>query len=109
MDKFKKALMIIAIVAIVAITGSLIYYFVFFRPGIEKAEIRLQEQKAAEEVIRKENLEKCLKETEDWYKETLETFKNTKGLTTYDYEIAWKIIRDLYQDKKDACNIMYGK
>jgi len=37
--------MIVAIVAIVAIAGSMIYYFVFFRTGIEKAEIRLQEQK----------------------------------------------------------------
>lgn len=41
--------MIIAIVAIVAIAGSLIYYFVFFRTGIEKAEIRLQEQKLESE------------------------------------------------------------
>ncbi|MDP2363039.1 MAG: hypothetical protein Q8M94_04635 [Ignavibacteria bacterium] len=35
----KKALIIIAIIAIVAIAGSLIYYFVFFRSGIEKSEI----------------------------------------------------------------------
>lgn len=41
----KKALMIIAIIAIVAIAGSMIYYFVFFRTGIAKAEIGLQEQK----------------------------------------------------------------
>ncbi|MHB8276155.1 MAG: hypothetical protein ACYDIA_00670 [Candidatus Humimicrobiaceae bacterium] len=41
----KKALMIIAMVAIVAIAGSMVYYFVFFRPNIAKAEIELQEQK----------------------------------------------------------------
>ncbi|MHB8276163.1 MAG: hypothetical protein ACYDIA_00710 [Candidatus Humimicrobiaceae bacterium] len=41
----KKALMIVAMVAIVATAGSLVYYFVFFRPGIAKAEIRLREQK----------------------------------------------------------------
>ena len=35
--------MIIAIVAIVAIAGSMVYYFVFFRPGIAKAEIKIQE------------------------------------------------------------------
>ncbi|MHB8276154.1 MAG: hypothetical protein ACYDIA_00665 [Candidatus Humimicrobiaceae bacterium] len=40
----KKALMIIAIVVIIAIAGSMIYYFVFFRPGIAKAEIMLQEE-----------------------------------------------------------------
>ena len=40
----KKALMIIAMVAIVAIAGSMIYYFVFFRPGVTRAEIRLQEE-----------------------------------------------------------------
>ena len=33
----KKALMIIAIVAIVAIAGSLVYYYVFFRTGKERA------------------------------------------------------------------------
>ena len=37
--------MIVAMVAVVVITGSLLYYFVFFRTGIEKAEIRLQEEK----------------------------------------------------------------
>ena len=41
----KKALMIIAIVAIVAIAGSMIYYFIFFRPEKERAEIKLQEEK----------------------------------------------------------------
>lgn len=41
----KKTLMIIAIIAIIAITGSLIYYFVFFKPSQQKSEISLQEQK----------------------------------------------------------------
>ena len=40
----KIALMVVAMVAIVAIAGSMIYYFVFFRPGIEKAELILLEQ-----------------------------------------------------------------
>lgn len=53
MDKFKKALMIIAIIAIVAIAGSFVYYFVFFRPGIEKTEIRLRNKK-----LQKKHLEK---------------------------------------------------
>ena len=35
--------MIVAIVVMVAIAGSMIYYFVFFRPGIESAKIKIQE------------------------------------------------------------------
>ena len=34
--------MIVAIIAIIVIAGSILYYFVFFRPGREKAEIQLQ-------------------------------------------------------------------
>ncbi|GAH06685.1 unnamed protein product, partial [marine sediment metagenome] len=60
----KKTLMIIAIVAIVVIAGSLLYYYVFFRPGIEKAEIRLQEEKQSAEELRIEN-EKKNKEQEE--------------------------------------------
>ncbi|MCL5772705.1 MAG: hypothetical protein M1479_10620 [Actinobacteria bacterium] len=48
MDKVKKALMIIATVAIVAIAGSMVYYFVFFKTGLirtEKAQEIQQEQK----------------------------------------------------------------
>jgi uncharacterized membrane protein len=52
-DKFKKALMIMAIIVIVATVGSLVYYFVFFRPGIEKTEIRLRNKK-----LQKKHLEK---------------------------------------------------
>lgn len=32
----KKALMIIAMIAIVVIAGSLLYYFVFFKPGVQQ-------------------------------------------------------------------------
>jgi len=48
MDKFKKALMIVAIVAIVAIAGSAIYYFIFFKPKtfiLQKNEQIQQEEK----------------------------------------------------------------
>jgi flagellar basal body-associated protein FliL len=45
----KKALMIVALVAIVAISGSMIYYFVFFRTEKERTETKLQEQKEKEE------------------------------------------------------------
>lgn len=64
MDKMKKALMIVAIVTLVAIAGSMIYYFVFFKPGIAKAEIRLQEQKFQQEkdIQTQDSLDKALKE-----------------------------------------------
>jgi flagellar basal body-associated protein FliL len=107
----KKALMIIAIVAIVAIAGSMIYYYVFFRTGIEKAEIRIQEQKLelekneidkknAEEALRKENLEKCLKELEDWKKNLFEEIQYLE-----EAEFAWKA----YQDELSECYRKYPK
>ncbi|MHB8278768.1 MAG: hypothetical protein ACYDIA_14095 [Candidatus Humimicrobiaceae bacterium] len=117
----KKALMIIAIIAIIAIAGSLVYYYVFFKPEIAKAEIRLQEQKfesdkkeiekkSAEEVLRKENLEKCLKEAEVWYLEGFKALGDTGAqIGTPIYEAAYKILNDRYQEKIDACNMKYGK
>ncbi|MHB8277883.1 MAG: hypothetical protein ACYDIA_09550 [Candidatus Humimicrobiaceae bacterium] len=50
MDKMKKALMIVAIVALVAIAGSTIYYFVFFKPGIAKAELKIQEAQQKQKI-----------------------------------------------------------
>lgn len=47
--------MIVAISALIAIAGSMIYYFVFFRPEIAKAEIRLQEEKQAADELRIES------------------------------------------------------
>ena len=108
----KTALMIIAIIGIIVIAGSMIYYFVIFRPGIEKAELKLQEQKAeadkkdteqkaTEEATRKENLEKCLKEADDWWK----TFTASKGMTDEQVALVWK----MYQDKIDNCYKQYGE
>jgi len=45
--------MIIAIIVIVAIAESLVYYFLFFIPEIEKTEIRLRNKK-----LQKKHLEK---------------------------------------------------
>jgi len=95
----KKALMIIAIIAIAAIAGSLIYYFVFFRSGIEKAEIKLQEQrlelekgkqradeirieedkeyKEQQELNNKAELVEKLDNLDKWYNEALETIIET--------------------------------
>ena len=95
----KKALMIIAIVAIIAITGSLIYYFVFFRPEKERSEIVLQEQKlelekekqradeiriekdkeykAQQDLNKKAELAEKLDDLDKWYNEALEAIYET--------------------------------
>jgi uncharacterized FlaG/YvyC family protein len=59
----KKALMIVAIVVMVAIAGSMIYYFVFYKPGVERAEIKLQEQKL-EQDKEKQKIEEQKKQDE---------------------------------------------
>lgn len=80
---FKIVLMACAIVLILAISGSMIYYFVFFRPEKERAEIRLQEEELEfekekqraeeqEELDSKEELAEQLTELNNWYNESLE-------------------------------------
>ena len=104
----KKALLIISIIAIIVITGSLLYYFVFFRPGIEKAEIKLEEQKAAEEVLRKENLEKCLEEARKNHLEMVIALEKS-SYPMEQYKTLMEMIKDFYQADIDACNMRYGK
>ena len=110
MGKLKIALMIVAIVVVVVIAGSLVYYYVFFRPGIEKAELKLQEQKFQQEQDRQtqESLDKALKEQEATQKQektqesiakkqaledcltTADTWINTALLKVWDtYTQAW--------------------
>jgi len=60
----KKALMVIAIIAIIAITGSLIYYYVFFRPGIEKSS-QVKEYLSEYNAIRQEFIDKLNSKDKD--------------------------------------------
>jgi len=110
--------MITAIVAIVLIAGALVYYFVFFKPGIERDAIRLQEQKleieikekeqkATEEAQRKANLEKCLKEAEEWKAEMLGELEPVIK-TSEDLDRALKFVQNEYQNRIDNCNSKYG-
>lgn len=104
-------------VAIIAIAGSMVYYYVFFKPEIAKAEIRLQEQKfesdkselgkkALEEAIRKENLDKSLKEADEWYDNLLEGIKKDNiSIGIEEHNLLWK----MYQDKRDDSYKRYGK
>jgi len=45
MDKLKKALMVVAIIAVIAIAGSLVYYFAFSKPEMEKQKLKLEQEK----------------------------------------------------------------
>jgi flagellar basal body-associated protein FliL len=118
----KKALMIVAIVAIVAIAGSMIYYFVFFRTGIAKEEIRLQEQKLQQEqekekkatvdsIANKHALNDCLKQAElihnlavgaAWenYQKSWDT--EVKRLNSKDDTLPNNLADDLNKDRIDA-------
>ena len=49
MGKMKTALIIVAIVVMVAIAGSMIYYFVFYLPGNTNAKLELEKQKLQQE------------------------------------------------------------
>lgn len=112
--------MIIAMIAIVAIAGSMIYYFVFFRTGIEKDEILLQEQRieleqkekekiATDEALRKENLDKCLQDAEDWYGKALGGVADIKNATLEEQKAMIQLIENMYKEKINACNMKYGK
>jgi len=104
----KKALMIIAIVAIVAIAGSMIYYYVFFRTGIAKAEIRLQEEnlkfekeKQLSEELRIEN-EKKTKEQEELNKKAA-LFEALADLGKWHNDSLDKAYKDYSAQWKKAC------
>jgi len=79
----KKTLMITAIIAIVAIAGSLIYYFVFFKPGLQQKDLEFQKEKyqieqkekqdnKQEELNKKAGLINALAGLEKWHNESLD-------------------------------------
>ena len=73
MNKIFKIIIVACIlIFVLSVSGSLIYYFGFFRPEIEKAEIRLQEQnlefekekqRAEEQQQKQEKLQKAIEES----------------------------------------------
>lgn len=81
---FKVVLMVCAIVMVIAISFSLIYYYAFFRPANEKAEWEAQLEwekeklkkeelekleEEHEELVEREALAKCLDEADETYRE----------------------------------------
>lgn len=77
----KIVLMVCAIVLVLAISGSMVYYFAFAKPANEKAEIRLQEQKL--------ELEKE-KQNEENTKKYLEKIKEEEEKRQKDLEEAYR-------------------
>ena len=90
----KKTLMIVAIIAMIAITGSLIYYFVFFKPGLQQKDLEFQKEKyqieqkekqdnKQEELNKKVVLFEALVDLEKWHNDSLDQAYK-------DYSAQWK-------------------
>jgi uncharacterized protein HemX len=112
MDRYKKALMIIAIVAIIAIAGSLFYYFVFFKPELIREELTFQKEKyeleQKEKQENKQALERCLKEVEDWEKESYVGIFDLENSKDENIEAILKLIQEEYRNKVNQCDMLYG-
>lgn len=104
--------MIVAMVAIVAITGSMIYYFVFFKPDIQRQDLALQKTKyEAEQKTEQDNkiaLEAGLKKAkEDYLTMVLAIEKSSYPMEQYKTLI--EMAKDFYQADIDNCYKLYGK
>jgi hypothetical protein len=112
MDKMKKALMIIAMVAILAIAGSMIYYFVFFKPENARAELSLQEklqtEKTQQEQANKEKLKQALDELDNWYQERMDSFPVGEGMSIEKFKIMLDAIETRYKAKQENIYKLYG-
>ena len=97
----KKALMIIAIVAIVVIAGSLLYYFVFFKPGLQQKDLEFQKEKyqieqkekqdnKQEELNKKAGLINALAGLEKWHNDSLDqAYKDYRAQWDKECERLW--------------------
>lgn len=64
MESMKKVLIIVAIVTLVAITGSMVYYFAFAKPASVRAELEWEREKQ-NKADTKERMEKREAEAEE--------------------------------------------
>jgi hypothetical protein len=60
-------------------------------------------------VVRKENLDKCLQDTEDWYFKALAGVADIKGATLEEQKMMIQLVENMYKEKINACNMKYGK
>ena len=96
---FKIVLMVCAIVLVLAISGSMIYYFAFAKPGNEKAELEFEKEKLRKEEKQRE---------EEELKETLKELERERKLQNcldgaYDnYDDAWASQVERLNSKDDT-------
>jgi predicted Holliday junction resolvase-like endonuclease len=104
----KKALMIVGIIAIIVITGVLVYYYIFFRTEIDRTEIRLKEQQAIEENLRQENLKQCLQDADDWKKDMINAAMDLSESTGKSIsQDIFDRTQEEYNNKINQCKILY--
>jgi len=122
MDKMKKALMIVAIVAIVVIAASMLYYFVFVKTEKERAEIKIQEQKLElekekqqdekqQKIIKEVQLNTCLQQARDNYEADWAAACKALG-EPEDGSLPGYLadpINQHYKDARDECIKLYGE
>lgn len=95
----KKALMIVAIVALIAIAGSMVYYFVFFKPDMQRQDLALQKSN-------KLALDNALKEENISFAKSIISIESISGhVPTEDLTLLFKI----HQDIIDNLYKQYGK
>jgi hypothetical protein len=91
----KKALMIVAIITLVIIAGSMVYYFAFLNPDMQRQDLAFQKSN-------KLALDNALKEEDvNFYSSLI----GIEHLTTEEYALLFKI----HQDTIDNLYKQYGK
>ena len=94
-------------IAIVVIAGSLLYYFVFFKPDMQRQDLAFQKSQyelgQKEKQDNKQALEKALKEENDRFADSVKTTSG-KNLTTEE----WALIFKVHQDRIDNLFKQYG-
>ena len=92
--------MIIAMIAIVVIVGSLLYYFVFFKPEQNKSELAFQKAKYETEQKEKQDdkqaLEEGLKQAKKNYLEMILAIEKS-SYPMEQYKTLMDMAKDLYQ------------
>jgi len=97
-------------VAIVAITGSLVYYFVFFKPENARVELRLQEKLQEDKIkqgqVNKEKLKQALAELDNWYEERMADIPKVGSFEAI--KIMMDITETRYKRKQENIYKLYG-
>ncbi len=117
---FRIVLMVCAIILVVAISGSMIYYFAFAKPGNERAErewekekLRKEEEQRKEEdrkeLQREQNLRDCLSNAYDNYNENWKSA--AKRLDSKDNTLPTDVAARLNEGnekQQEQCFKLYG-